>query len=392
MNREMPPQHRWMGVGRSAAVEPPAAAREAVDGARAGRDAALVVLFASETYDLPALVTAAHAAAGTRLIGCSTSGEIATSGPGEAGVVAVALGGEGFRVSTSLARGLGLRAREAGGEAAAALGDVADMPHRMLMLLADGLTGDPQEVVRGAYGVAGAGVPLVGGCAGDDLAMRATHQFFDGQVLCDAVVAAAVGSDGPLGIGVCHGWNPVGEAMLVTGATRNRVLTLDDQPALDVYLERLGAPDAARADPDAFAAFSLTHPLGMARRAGEEQVRFIPGGDFERRALVTLADVPPGRLVWLMRGDDASVLGATDVACAEAIAGLGGVSPAGLMVFDCVARRNVLGEDGAITEIARVAEHAQGAPVAGFYSYGEIARTRGVSGFHNQTLVVLAVA
>jgi hypothetical protein len=30
--------------------------------------------------------------------------------------------------------------------------------------------------------------------------------------------------------------------------------------------------------------------------------------------------------------------------------------------------------------------------VAGFYSYGEIARTQGVSGFHNQTLVVLAVA
>lgn len=32
-----------------------------------------------------------------------------------------------------------------------------------------------------------------------------------------------------------------------------------------------------------------------------------------------------------------------------------------------------------------------GAPVAGFYTYGEIARTSGTSGFHNQTLVVLAV-
>jgi hypothetical protein len=29
--------------------------------------------------------------------------------------------------------------------------------------------------------------------------------------------------------------------------------------------------------------------------------------------------------------------------------------------------------------------------VAGFYSYGEIARTSGVAGFHNQTLVVLAI-
>jgi hypothetical protein len=36
--------------------------------------------------------------------------------------------------------------------------------------------------------------------------------------------------------------------------------------------------------------------------------------------------------------------------------------------------------------------HARGAPVAGFYTYGEIARTRGMRGFHNQTLVVLSIA
>jgi hypothetical protein len=39
-----------------------------------------------------------------------------------------------------------------------------------------------------------------------------------------------------------------------------------------------------------------------------------------------------------------------------------------------------------------VAAHAGAAPVAGFYTYGEIARTKGVSGFHNQTLVVLAIS
>jgi hypothetical protein len=43
-------------------------------------------------------------------------------------------------------------------------------------------------------------------------------------------------------------------------------------------------------------------------------------------------------------------------------------------------------------EVARIRAHADGAPVAGFYTYGEFARTRGVNGFHNQTLVVLALA
>ena len=63
----------------------------------------------------------------------------------------------------------------------------------------------------------------------------------------------------------------------------------------------------------------------------------------------------------------------------------------GLLAFDCIARRGVLGDRGIRSEISRIAEHAEGAPVAGFYTYGEIARTSGIAGFHNQTLVVLAV-
>ncbi|MDQ1402813.1 MAG: hypothetical protein QOG03_1129, partial [Actinomycetota bacterium] len=63
----------------------------------------------------------------------------------------------------------------------------------------------------------------------------------------------------------------------------------------------------------------------------------------------------------------------------------------GLLAFDCIARKGVLG-DGIVAEVSRIADFAAGAPVAGFYTYGEIARTRGVNGFHNQTLVVVAFA
>jgi len=43
-------------------------------------------------------------------------------------------------------------------------------------------------VIRGAYAVVGAGVRLVGGAAGDDLAMRETHQLHGEDVLTGAVV------------------------------------------------------------------------------------------------------------------------------------------------------------------------------------------------------------
>jgi hypothetical protein len=121
-------------------------------------------------------------------------------------------------------------------------------------------------------------------------------------------------------------------------------------------------------------------------------VRFVGEANFDDRSLGCIAQVPQGGLVWFMEGDRQSVLDATDLACADALQTLGGRAPVGLLAFDCIARRGVLGDEGLQGEVDRITRHAGDAPVAGFYTYGEIARTRGVSGFHNQTLVVLAVA
>ncbi|MDX6697159.1 MAG: hypothetical protein QOE65_556 [Solirubrobacteraceae bacterium] len=383
---------RWLAVGRSGAKDGREAGTEAARDALTGPDPRLLVVFGSDTYDLDALLAGIRDVAGdVPLIGCSTAGEIATAGPSDAGVVVTALGGAGFAVSTAVATGASSRLREAGAEVAASAAEVEDRPHRVLMLLTDGLAGDQQEIVRGAYGVLGASVPLVGGCAGDDLKMKATHQLHGGEVLRDAVVAATIASDAPLGIGVRHGWRRVGDPMVVTRSANNRVHLLDSQPALDVYLERLDAPGEAREDAAAFTRFALTHPLGLSRRSGEDQVRFIGEADFEDRSLGCIAEVPQGGLAWFMEGDDASVLSATDAACADALEPLNGTAPLGLFAFDCIARRGVLGDAGIQDEVDRVATSAGGAPVAGFYTYGEIARTHGVSGFHNQTLVVLAL-
>jgi hypothetical protein len=91
-----------------------------------------------------------------------------------------------------------------------------------------------------------------------------------------------------------------------------------------------------------------------------------------------------------MEGDEASVLEASATACRDALAHLTG-PPLGLLAFDCIGRRGILGEHGIQREVERITAIASGAPVAGFYTYGEIARTHGQSGLHNQTLVVLAV-
>jgi hypothetical protein len=121
-------------------------------------------------------------------------------------------------------------------------------------------------------------------------------------------------------------------------------------------------------------------------------VRFIAGANFDDRSIACIAEVPQGGLAWIMEGDADSVLDATAAACSQAVEGLSGRAPIGFLAFDCIARRGVLGDEGIRREVAQIASYSQGAPVAGFYTYGEIARTQGVTGFHNQTLVVLALS
>jgi hypothetical protein len=380
---------RWFGVGSAEGLGEGAGTRAAGE-ALVGDGAKLVVVFCSQSHDLPALLREISARAGdVPLIGCTTAGEIGSSGPRDASVVVAALGGDGFFVETACATGASQGLREAGAAAARCVTERTKHPHRVLLLLSDGLAGDQREVVRGAYEVLGAGVPLVGGCAGDDLKMARTFQFHGGEVLTDAVVAAGIASDAPLGIGVRHGWRRVGEPMLVTGSSGNRVYTLDDRPALDTYLEHLGLEEPP--DQEALARLALIHPLGFGTPRSEEIIRFIGGGDFDERSLSCIAEVPHGALVWIMEGDAQSVLEATDAAAGDSLAALGGRPPLGMLAFDCIARRGVLGDDGIQAEIDRLATLAAGAPIAGFYTYGEIARTQGPRGFHNQTLVVLSV-
>lgn len=392
----------WVRVGHSTAPDSATAATEATTAALAGETARLLVVFASAGHDLTTVGQVVDALSGdAEVVGCSTAGEVVADGAVDSSLVVMALGGDGFSVAT----GLGVCAdaqdpdadlttvslREAATEAASCVGRLERREHTVLLVLADGLVGDQMEVVRGAYEQAGAGVPLVGGCAGDDLAMARTHQFFGAQVHRGAVVAAAISSDRPIGIGVRHGWEPNGDSMLVTSSRGVVVETLDDRPALDVYLEQFDAPEEVRNDPEAFVDFAVTRPFGI-RRRDRMEIRYVGGADFERRTVHCIAEVPQGGLAWTMTGDADTILSATDDACREALEALGGRDPIGLMMFDCIARRSVLTEDGTDAEVMRMRDHASGAPVAGFYTYGEIARTRGAGGFHNQTLVVLALS
>lgn len=136
---------------------------------------ALVIAFLSPAYPMDSMAGELQAALGSvPLIGCSTSGELTDGRFLRHSLVLWALGGAGFSVRVGMGQGELGSLRVASRRVARCLDGLSSHHHRVLVLLADGLCGDLMEVVRGAYEVTGASVPLVGGCAGDDMAMRST--------------------------------------------------------------------------------------------------------------------------------------------------------------------------------------------------------------------------
>jgi hypothetical protein len=382
-----------MAVGRSDHPDTGAAAEQATRQALAGAEPKVLMVFTAITRDAHEVLDAVRAVApGVPVVGCTTHGEIGPEGPADGTVTVTAIGGPGIDVATAVAENVSGRQREAGAEVAASAEPLAERPYRVLMLLTDGFLRDQELILRGAYGVLGAAVPLFGGAAADGWRMTGSYLIGEDRVLTDAVVAVTIASEAPLSVGVRHGYRKVGEAMVVTAASGGRVQMLDDRPALDAYLDRLGAPPEAYTDPEAFRDFALAHPLGVQRRSGVEARNLSTEIDLEGRTLGGGSAVDHGALTWPMTGDEQSILEATDGACEQAIAGLGGAAPIGLLTFSCAALRATLGDDGIKREVERMGMWADAVPFAGFYTYGEIARVRGIDGFHNQTLAVLAVA
>ena len=386
------PAHSALGGhGHSVAADAREAGREAVHAALGGRTPApgdLVVIFPSVSYDLEALHAGAMEAAGPApVVGCTTVGAFTNQSQVPAGVVATHLaGGElSFGVchvdcdAENIAGVTGRaaeRARERAGE---------EGYDSALMLLCDALTPDQRELARGAYEVTSAVVPMVGGVAGDDLRFEATMTFGEGRMSSSGIVCVWINSDRAIGVGVGHGWRPIGRPMLVTRSDGPVIHELDGLPALDAYLAQRGAP---LLDGPNFSARAMDRPLGLPNAHGGYDLRHIhnhtPDG-----GLVMTTGVSEQSVVQVMRGDGDSLLGGAREAAEAAMADLDG-PPRLALVFSCCTRVPLLGARVG-EEVEQISAAMGGAPAGGFYTLGEFARVSGSTGIHNSSVAILAL-
>jgi hypothetical protein len=351
-----------------------------------GRDPGLVLIFPTGVLDPREAAKQAQEAAGNaRVAGMTGTGAITGGGAIETGCSAVA-----FDSALSVGVGTGTSAdpRAAGRAAAteALFGVDHDGRHAALLLFVDSESGDQAEIVAGAYEIAGGRIPLAGGAAGGDV--RA--QFADGESLSGSVVAVALVSSTPIGVGIGHGCVPRGAPSIVTRSHDAVVLQLDGRPAETVYLEKLGMADMPLSDAD-FEAIAMAHPLAQPDLRGDVRPRYVrgraPGG-----GLVCATRIETNAPVDVCEQKPEATVRSALTAVGQAVEQLDGTAGA-VVLFDCAARSARFGNPLASREVETIIS-SFGYPspaLAGVYTRGEIGRVRGAKGDRNFSLVVVAL-
>ncbi len=386
------------GSGSSRHTEAYQAGRLAAEAAVAplqGHVPRLIIVFTTEPFEQADVLRGIRAITGpAALIGGCSGGLMTAQGIDPAGVAVLALTGDDLEVALALEPGLSSRPHLTAERAAEQVEDyLAEQEgsnrQSTALLFTDGLTGmlAVDMALQSASAVLGPLCPIVGGAAGDNLHYKQTYLFADEQIESDAVALALLTSSAPIGIGVRHGWKPVGRRLVITRSSGNIIYEIDSRPALEIYRELFPQADITA---ETFREFTRYHPIGFPQ-LGEEFLIRLPLEVHPDGSIACAGTIPENAVAQIMVGSPDSLLDAAEAAATQAVAALAGSPIAAAIVIDCVTRPPLLGAEVG-TELTRIqAIVGHDTPLIGMYSFGEVAADEGPVCFHNKTVVVCAI-
>lgn len=360
-------------------------------------NADLCIVFSSVKYDQTKVIEGVRSVSGNALVvGCSTAGEIATNGPvKENSVTIMAIQSDKIKFFGGVGENIAGGPRAAGKKAADEVKKAAQTELGAFIMLPDVLVGNGADIVRGVLDSLGEHFPVVGGAAGDDFAFKKTYQYLNDKLYTGAVVGLGLAGDFKMGIGVKHGWVPIGIPRVVTKSSGSVVHELDGKPAIQVYDEYFGE-EALELRDETLAKLAITYPLGMKVQGSDEMLIRDPLTVDANGSITCAAEIPEGAEIQLMVGSREEAVKVAKEAAEKAIEQLDGVSPKAVIVFNCIARNKLFGERSG-EEIAAIKQAiGDNVPLIGFYTYGEQAPLGGEvkninkcnPAFHNETVVI----
>ena len=250
--------------------------------------------------------------------------------------------------------------------------------------------GQEEAVIEGLRRVVGDRCPIIGGSAADSHVTGDWRQIGPEGPINDGLVVGVVFSSGGIGYAFQGGYEPTGpngivtqvaydaagENGVVTKARGRKIITIDGEPAAEVYNRWIGGLLSEKlAHGGSILAETTMYPLGIASGRIEDVTHYVlvhPHQILEDGALSTFAAIEEGARLYSMSGERARLVeraGKVATAAATALT-RGSNSLAGGLVVYCAGCMIAVGDE--MPKVSKaVATSFNGMPFIGCFTFGE---------------------
>ena len=251
---------------------------------------------------------------------------------------------------------------------------------------ANGSTTSGGAMMAGLTLALGEQVPVLGGTAGDQYRFKTTHQFFQTEVLTDALPILIFSGNIQFSYGTACGCTPTEYKGIVTKALGTVVYEIDGKPALEFYRRYLGDRPPTAKNP------LVVYESGVDLPYSPYYMRVPTVSDAELGSVQFLGNVPEQALVQITDITSDELIAAAKTSFQTALSRYPGTAPAAVLLFSCCCRRWLLGTR-AKEEYQVVKALATTLPACGFYTYGEFSplKPQGKTYYHQETFVTLLI-
>ena len=279
--------------------------------------------------------------------------------------------------------------REAGRVLGRQAGEMVERPGFILMF---GLDTHGEKLIEGIESVVGKDCPIYGGMASDDSDLMQPMVICNDEMHADSIVGVVLDRERIRIHGMAiNGWEPIGVAHTITSAKYNEIFTINNKPALDVFINFFGFyenPNETPDEEDVAAMVNAQYPLQV-QRDGDVVMRAPLKANRESRSLVMAGPVREGETFRFSISPGFEVI-------EETLRGFKALhdvmpEPEALILFSCKARHWSFGPlvEEEIEGLAKFWPQ----PMIGFFSYGEIGQSpSGRTLFLNETCSLIGLS
>jgi hypothetical protein len=389
----------FVGVGFSEKKDPYLAAQEAAKLALYQlhhREISFGILFSTIHFADPRLLEGVSYALGNiKILGCTGAAIITPGGLSNYGVGLMLINSDKIKFGTASSHNISSKGARASGEdfAHQALKSLSTAQRDLALIFSDGLIENGSDLLRGIKDVLGLSFPIFGGSSADNFRFSKTFQYSNAGVFTDSLVGALFAGENFFGIGIRHGWKPLGKPRQITKVKGNVIKSIEGKPAVTIYEDYFGKP--RKEIEKSITRISIYYPLGLYVPGETEYLLRNSLRIDEDGGLVCQGDATEGAEARIMMGTKDWALEAATQAAVEAKNALGDREIKGAIILESISRNKLLGR---LTdkELSRIKEVLGDIPMLGLCTYGEQAPLKslehyGETYFHNETVAILTI-